>query len=167
MSETVQKENRMGTMALWPLLCRVSGPLMLSMLVSATYNVVDGIYVSWINQDALSATGLAYSFQMLMFAVAQGSSVGVNSLLSRSLGRRDFETVNRTAGNGIFLATISAVLFAVIGFFGSGAFIAAFSETPAITEMGTAYLQICTVGSAGVFSALWPSACSRPPAIRC
>ena len=92
----------------------MSAPMMASMLVQALYNVVDSIFVSWIdktNDDALTAVSLAFPAQSLMIAVAVGTGVGVNALLSRRLGAKDFDGANKIAGNGLFLAACSYLVF--------------------------------------------------------
>lgn len=106
------QENKMGDMPINRLLLSMSGPMMISMLIQALYNVVDSMFVSYISESALTAVSLAYPMQNLMVAVATGTGVGINALLSRNLGEKNFPIVNRTAGNAIFLGLISYVVFA-------------------------------------------------------
>ena len=118
MSDIKSKENKMGVMPVNKLLLSMSAPMMASMLVQALYNVVDSIFVSWIdktNDDALTAVSLAFPAQSLMIAVAVGTGVGVNALLSRRLGAKDFDGANKIAGNGLFLAACSYLVFLVLG----------------------------------------------------
>ena len=105
----------MGVMPVNRLLITMSLPMMISMLVQALYNVVDSVFVSYISEDALAAVGLAFPAQNLMISVAVGTGVGINALLSKSLGEKNYDTANRTAVNGIFLAFCSWVAFAVLG----------------------------------------------------
>lgn len=88
---TERKENKMGTMPVKKLLITMSLPMMASMLVQALYNIVDSIFVSRISEDALTAVSLAFPIQTLLIAVAGGTGVGVNALLSRSLGEKKFK----------------------------------------------------------------------------
>ena len=81
----MQKENKMGVMPIPKLVLSMSIPIMISMLVQAMYNVVDSIFVSRISENALTAVSLAFPAQNLMIAVATGTGVGVNALLSKSL----------------------------------------------------------------------------------
>ena len=97
----------MGVLPINRLLVTMSAPIMLSMLVSALYNVVDSIFVSRISENALNAVGLAFPVQNLMIAVATGTGVGINALLSKSLGEKNFERANLAASNGLFLAVCS------------------------------------------------------------
>ena len=101
------KENKMGVMPVNRLLLNMSLPMMLSMLVQALYNIVDSIFVSRVSENALTAVSLAFPIQSLMIAVGVGTAVGINALLSRSLGEREFERANKVAENGVFLAAVS------------------------------------------------------------
>ena len=96
----------MGVMPVNRLLLSMSVPMIISMLVQALYNVVDSVFVSKISEDALTAVSIAFPMQNLMIAVSSGIGVGMNALLSRSLGERNFDRANRTAGQGIFLNAV-------------------------------------------------------------
>ena len=114
------KENKMGTMPIGRLLLTMALPMALSMLVQALYNVVDSAFVakiSDVNQDALNAVSLAFPVQNIMIGIATGTAVGVNALLSRALGERDADMVNRSALNGVFLAGLGMLLSALFGIF--------------------------------------------------
>ena len=143
----------MGVMPVGRLLMSMSIPMMLSMLVQALYNVVDSYFVAKISQDALNAVGLAFPAQNLMIAVAVGTSVGVNALLSRSLGEGERERANRTAGNGMVLAVASYLLFLVLGLVAPRAFFLAQAGAGEenIVALGTTYLTICCTCSIGLF----------------
>ena len=101
--EMPQNENKMGIMPVNKLLLTMSVPMMLSMLVQALYNIVDSIFVARISEDALTAVSLAFPIQQLMIALGGGTCVGVNAVLSRALGEKDFEKVNKSAVNAVFL----------------------------------------------------------------
>ena len=109
------KENKMGTMPEGRLLFSMSLPMMISMLVKAMYNVVDSIFVSRISENALTAVSLAFPLQTLLIAIGAGTGVGVNSLLSKSLGEKDYDKANKAAMNGIFLFFVSYLVSALIG----------------------------------------------------
>ena len=96
MSNSLQ-ENKMGTMPIGKLIISMSLPIMVSMLVSALYNVVDSIFVSRISENALTAVSLAFPIQNLMIAISTGTGVGINAMLSMNLGKKDFKAVNRVA----------------------------------------------------------------------
>lgn len=153
MEQKTIKENKMGNAPIGGLIFRLSVPLMISMLVQSLYNIVDGIFVSRISEDALTATSLAYPAQMLMLAVAVGTGVGVNALLSRKLGQKNFEEANQVATEGLLLAVISSLVFMILGTAVSGMFIRAFTSDSQIAEMGVRYLRICLILCPGIFLA--------------
>lgn len=144
-------ENKMGVMPVNRLLLSMSLPMVISMLVQALYNVVDTKFVSSLGQDALTALSLAFSLQNLMIAVATGTGVGVNALLSRSLGAKKFERANKAASNGVFLAMCSALVFMLVGVFFTRPFFEMFGSSEGVVEYGTQYLSICCVFSFGLF----------------
>ena len=117
-----RKENKMGIMPIPKLLISMSLPMIISMLVQALYNVVDSMFVAQLNENALTAVSLAFPIQNLMIAVAAGTGVGINALLSKSLGEHNIERANKIAQNGILLAVLSSIAFAIAGIFGSRAF---------------------------------------------
>ena len=149
---TAPGENKMGVQPVGRLLAGMAIPMMISMLVQALYNVVDSVFVSRISENALNAVSLAFPLQNLMIAVGAGTAVGINALLSRSLGEKKQDMADRAAGTGIFLSLCSAVVFALIGIFLSRPFFMAQAKTvPEIVEMGTAYTRICLGLSVGLF----------------
>lgn len=148
----MQKENKMGVMPIGRLVVSMSVPMMLSMLVQALYNVVDSIWVSRVCEDALTAVSLAFPIQNLMIGVATGTGVGVNALLSRSLGAKDYEKANKIASNGVFLAIVSSVVFLFLGLFATPLFFRTqISADSPIYTYGVDYLTICCALSFGVF----------------
>ena len=144
-------KNKMGVMPVNRLLVSMAAPMMISMLVQALYNVVDTMFVSRLGKDALTALSLAFSIQNLMIAVAVGTGVGINALLSRSLGEKEFERANKTAENGLFLAGINYIIFLFIGIFFSRSYFSLFGASEAVVEYGAEYLSICCILSFGVF----------------
>lgn len=147
------RENKMGVMPIGRLLAGMAVPMMISMLVQAFYNVVDSIFVAQLSEDALNAVSLAFPLQNLMIAVGAGTAVGINALLSRSLGEKNQTMADRAANTGIFLSLCSFVVFALIGVLFSRTFfeIQAAGE-PIIVEYGTEYATICLGLSIGIFS---------------
>lgn len=146
-----RKENKMGVMPVNKLLITMSWPIMVSMLVQALYNIVDSIFVGMYNPNALTAVSLAFPVQSLMIAFSVGTAVGINSLLARRLGEKHFDDANAAAANGLFIAFISSVAFAVLGAIFSGVFVSAFTQNQEVIVMGKQYLVICTVFSMGMF----------------
>ncbi|MBR3835604.1 MAG: MATE family efflux transporter [Clostridia bacterium] len=145
------EQNKMGVMPINKLIINMSLPMMISMLVQALYNIVDSVFVGMVNEQSLTAVSLSFPAQNLMIAVATGTGVGVNALISRSLGERNFEKANRLSENGVFLALCSAVVFFFFGLFGAEPFMRSQTDVEYIIEQGTAYLRIVACASFGIF----------------
>ena len=148
----IQKENKMGVMPVNKLLLSMSLPIMISMLVQALYNIVDSIFVAKISENALTAVSLAFPIQSLMIATATGTGVGVNAILSKSLGEKNFDKANRTAVNGVFLAVMSYILFVIIGLTVTMPFYRSQTGDAEILAYGKQYLTIVCVASIGLFT---------------
>lgn len=146
------QENKMGVMPVGRLLAGMAVPMMISMLVQALYNVVDSVFVARISQDALNAVSLAFPLQNLMIALGGGTAVGINALLSRSLGEKRQDMADKAANTGIFLSLCSFVAFAVVGVLLSRPFFLAQTKNEAIVAYGTSYARICLGLSIGIFS---------------
>ena len=145
------RENKMGVMPVGKLLINMAVPMILSMLVQALYNVVDSIYISRYSESAVTALGLAFPVQNVQIGFAVGIGVGVNSLLSKSLGEGNQERANRTAGNGIFLALVATAIFVLFGFFGVRPYYQMQGVSQQVTEDGIAYTSICCIFTLGIY----------------
>lgn len=135
-------ENKMGTMPIPKLILNMSLPMMFSMFILALYNIVDSIFVSRINEDALTAVSLAFPVQNLMTSFTVGTGVGVNALLSRRLGEKNQEEVNKSATHGLFLSAVTSVVFIILGFFFLPVYIRTQTDNPQILEYGLQYMRI-------------------------
>lgn len=145
------QENKMGVMPVNKLLVSMSVPMMVSMLISALYNIVDSIFVSRICEDALTAVSMAFPLQCLMMGLGIGTGVGVNALLSRALGARKLNDVNKVAMNGVFLAAVCYVVFLFVGLFAVRPFFASQTDNPEILEYGIQYMTIVCTCSFGLY----------------
>ncbi len=152
----MKNENKMGVMPVNQLLLNMSLPMMVSMLVQALYNIVDSIFVARVSEDALTAVSLAFPIQTLLIAVGAGTGVGINALLSKSLGEKNYETANQSAMNGIFLAVLSFILFVAVGLFAVKPFYLSQvkSTDSEIYTMGISYLSIVCICSFGIYGQL-------------
>lgn len=151
-SANMQQENKMGVMPINKLLMSMSVPMMISMLVQALYNIVDSVFVAQINEDALTAVSLAFPIQTLMIALGAGTCVGVNALLSRSLGEKNVDMANNIAKHGIFLAAISYIIFLIVGLTVVEPFYLTQTKDSAIVAYGTDYLTIVCCASFGLYA---------------
>ena len=151
MSNSPLQENKMGVMPVGKLLANMALPMIISMLVQALYNVVDSIYVSQISESAVTALSLAFPVQNLQVGFAVGIGVGVNSLLSKSLGQKNREMANATAGNGLVLMLICAVGFLLFGIWGVRPYFEVQSTVTETVEGGIVYTRICCILGVGQF----------------
>lgn len=144
--EPDKKINKMGTMPVPRLMLSMGIPMILSMMLQAFYNIVDSAFVSNMAQDgeaALTALTLAFPVQMLLVALGVGTGVGVNALLSRTLGEGNREKVNRVAGNAEFLSFVICIVSIVFGIIGVRAYVQSQSSNPLVIDMAISYLRIC------------------------
>lgn len=150
-------ENKMGTMPIGKLLFNMSLPMMISMLVQALYNIVDSIFVSKLSENALTAVSLAFPLQMLLIAVATGTGVGMNALLSKALGERRSDEVNRIASNAAFLYFVSYVVICILGFtIVKPFYMSQIGHADVeIMEMGIDYLSLVMIFSFGLLSQIY------------
>lgn len=141
----------MGTMPENKLLLSISIPMMISMLVQALYNIIDSMFVARLSENALTAVSLTFPIQMFMISVSVGTGIGINALLSRSLGERNETLANQTANIGIFLNIVSSLVFTLIGLFFSRIFFTLQVDVPEIVQHGTDYMFYTCVFSLGAF----------------
>ena len=151
MSANTLQENKMGVMPVGKLMVNMALPMIISMLVQALYNVVDSVYVSQVSESAVTALSLAFPIQNLQIGFAVGIGVGVNSLLSKSLGERNQKAANLAAGNGMVLMLIVTALFMLFGLFGVRPYFEMQSNVAETVEGGIVYTRIISVFSAGIF----------------
>ena len=150
----VKEENKMGTMPVGKLIFNMSLPMMVSMLVQALYNIVDSIFVAKLTENALTAVSLAFPLQTLLIAVGAGTGVGMNALLSKSLGEKNFKKANDTAANAAVLYILSYILFLILGFSVVKPFYLSQigNADVEIMEMGIEYLSTVMIFSFGLFT---------------
>lgn len=148
---TALKENKMGVMPIGKLLISMSLPMMISMIVQALYNIVDSIFVSRVNEEALTAVSMAFPIQTLCVALGAGMGVGINALLSRSLGAKDQEMVNKSAMNGLFMTLVNYIIFLILGLTVVKPFYMVQTDSATIIEYGTQYLSVVCCFSFGMF----------------
>ena len=151
MSVSLREENKMAVRPVFPLLMSMAIPPMISMLIQSLYNIVDSMFVAKIGEDALTAVSLAFPVQTLIVACSVGIGVGVNSYISRSLGREDQEGADSAVAHGLLMAAFVAVLFIIVGQFLLEPFFRLFSDDPAILADAITYTNICLTFCAGSF----------------
>lgn len=145
--------NKMGTMKVNKLMLKMGVPMILSMVLQAVYNIVDSAFLSNMNKNgeaALNALTLAFPVQMMMVAIAIGTGVGMNALLSKNLGSGNLKKASKVAGNTIFLGAIIYLVFLLFGIFGADFYVATQTNNELIKNMAVEYLRICCILSVGI-----------------
>lgn len=145
------KENKMGYLPMQKLIVSISVPIIISMLIQALYNVVDSMYVAQIGEDALTALSLVFPIQNLMISVAVGTGVGMNALLSKSLGQKDTSRASEIAKHGVLLSLLSSVVFILFALFASSYYFEVQNVTSQVYEYGMQYIRICCTFSVFIF----------------
>ena len=163
MEQSTPIPNKMGTVPIPRLLLSMGAPMMLSMLVQALYNVVDSLFVSYIpdtelivdaGDKAVNALTLAFPVQMFVMALCVGTGVGVNTALSRGLGRKDFQQASRIAGNAMFLSVCYYLAVLLFGLLAAKPYLLSQTSDPVVAEFGVSYLQIVTICSFGTIGSM-------------
>lgn len=147
--ETI-KENKMGTTPVLKLLLSMAFPMIISMLIQSLYNVVDSIYVGKYSNDALTAVGLAWPMQNLIIAMSTGIGVGINAVLSKSLGEKNKTKASLTASNGCYIMLVATFIFMIIGLTLMPSYMNAISSNTKVVEEGIEYLKIVVIGAFGL-----------------
>lgn len=145
------QNNKLGTMPMGKLLFNMSGPIILSMVIQALYNIVDSMFVARYSEVALNAVSLCYPIQMIMVSLSVGGAISVQALLARFLGSKEFDKANSVATHGLLMALFHASLFILFGIFCSKQFLLLFSNDMEIIREGISYMQICTIFGFGIF----------------
>ena len=151
--EENKEKNKMGTMKINKLMLTMGAPMILSMVLQAVYNIVDSAFVSNMHDNgeaALNALTLAFPVQMMMVAIAIGTGVGMNALLSKNLGSGNLKKASKVAGNTIFLGVIIYIVFLVFGIFGANFYVSTQTNNLLIKNMAVEYLKICCILSVGI-----------------
>lgn len=147
----METQNKLGQTPMLRLVLEMSWPLMISLLVQSLYNIVDSVFVAMLSEDALTATSLAYPVQIMMIAVSVGTSVGINSLLSRSIGAGDTDKTGNIAATGVLFALVGMAVFVILGLLGAEWLANNFTTNAAIAADCREYLWVCMVFCGGTF----------------
>lgn len=150
-----KNENKLGTMSIPKLLFQVSFPIVISMFIQSMYNLVDSYYIGKINEEAFTAIAIAFPIQNIMIGIGVGTGVGMNSLISRYLGEKNFDRANKTAENGLTLALLYGLLLFILSRFLPRPFVSAQTTNENIINYGVDYLQIVMGLSIGVFTQIF------------
>ena len=142
--------NILGSLPVPKLVWTMSAPIMLSMLMSAIYNLVDSIYVAQVSELDFLALSYAYPVQLMMVAFCAGTGVGFNALFAQRLGAGQKEEANRVACHGFLFYGLCWLLFLAFALLGAPLFFRLSTDNAAVAAAGTSYLVICCGLSIGM-----------------
>lgn len=154
MRKAITGNYNLGSDPILPLIFKLSIPGMISMSVQAFYNVVDSFFVARVSEEALAALSIAFPFHIVLIAVAVGTGIGTNSLISRLLGSGDEKRAVLTAEHVLVISGIYGVIMAVFGLFFVAPLVGSFSDNPEIVAYATEYVQVILIGSIALFFSL-------------
>lgn len=142
-----EKNAYLANQPIGKLLLRFSVPCVLSMLVSALYNIVDQIFIGQsVGYLGNAATNVVYPFTVVALAAALLIGDGCAALLSLSLGSGNHENSHRCVGNGITLTIFASVVLTALGFFFIDPILGAFGATPANYPYAREYMEVILIG---------------------
>lgn len=135
-------DDPMRERRIFPLILSMSLPMVLSMLVSSLYNIVDSYFVAMISEDAMTALSLVFPLQNLVSSIGVGFGVGVNAVISYHLGAGEQEKADGAATAGLILSALHGLLLLVSCIAAAPFFLSMFTSSEAIIEAGIRYSVI-------------------------
>ena len=146
----MNETNEMETMSIPKLGLKISIPMVISMISIALYEIVDTMFISNINNEALTTISLSIPIIAIITAIALGTSIGVNSILAKTLGEKNEEKAKKIISTGFLLTIINWLVIATISFLVIKLFFEFFTDNEEIRNLGNEYLKIisiCSIGS--------------------
>ena len=89
-------------------------PIMISMLLTASYNIIDGIWIVGIGPSAIAGIGFVNPIFMILVGVSMGLGSGATSSISRFVGAKNHEGANQSAIHSIFILFIASILLTML-----------------------------------------------------
>lgn len=146
-----QSNSFFGTERVSKLLLRLAPPVMLAQLIQALYNIVDSYFIAQYSKDGLAALSVIFPIQLLISALAIGTGVGVNTLMSKFYGMSKEKEAKETAGVGFFLSVVTWAIFAAVFCGIMGIYTKLSLSTPQAQEYACTYGRIVCGFSFGIF----------------
>ncbi len=125
----------------------IACPAILSLLVQAVYSLVDGIFVSYISETAISAVSLAFVIQNLEVSLFTGIATGINAIISRSLGSGDKQGARNAVLSGLVIQALVSLIFLLFGIFLVRPFFSVSTSDRSVIDYGIRYLRPCMIAS--------------------
>lgn len=140
--------NKLLTENPWKLMISLSVPAILGQFIVGLYAFVDSIYVGqMVGTDAMSAVSAASPFVLVNNAIAVLVGIGSGSVLSRAVGKKDQETIDKIMGNLAFLVILLSSLVMLVGITFAPKLLSLSGASGEVLEMGASYLRTVYLGS--------------------
>ena len=132
-------------------LLRLSFPMLIAMVVQATYHIVDTAFVGRLGANAIAALTFAFPLFFIMIALTSGLGIGMGSRISRLLGAKNKKEAENTAMHGLIIGLILGVLVFIIGMVSVRPLFTILGATPEVVELAVGYMKIILAGSFVLF----------------
>lgn len=132
----------------WQLMVKLSLPGIVGMLVIGLYSMVDAVYVGQlISANAMGAISVVYPFTLINSGISTLIGVGSSSLLSRAIGKKDSETINKIMGNLLVMVLILSSLSTLAGMVFTRQLLSISGAKGEILELAIRYMRVIFAGS--------------------
>ena len=89
-------------------------PIMISMILTALYNIVDGIWVAGLGPTAIAGIGFVTPIFMVLNGASVGLGNGATSSISRFIGARNHEMANESATHSLVIFFIASIILTIV-----------------------------------------------------
>ena len=143
-----QKFQQMTTEPVGQLIGHLALPCIISMLVTAFYNMADTFFVGMLKSNsATGAVGVVFSLMAIIQAVGFFFGHGSGNFISRELGKHHYEEASNMAATGFFTALAAGALICLLGQIFLEPLAYLLGSTPTLLPYATAYLQVILLGA--------------------
>ncbi len=142
----INKNNLLADEHVGRLMVRLSFPAIAGMIMYSLFSLIDTVFVSRLGTAALAALTLCVPIEILLVSVGSATGVGITSLLSRTLGKRDFSGADNIAWHGLFICIIYGLFFSWLGLVNIDVLLRLFGCPPEIWNLSRGYLFIVLLG---------------------
>ncbi|MCK5567154.1 MAG: MATE family efflux transporter [Actinomycetia bacterium] len=137
----------LGSKRIGPLLAKLAIPTTIGMLANSLYNIVDTIFIGrGVGTLAIAGIGIVFPIQIIIMAIAQLFGMGAASMVSRSLGKKDYGRASNIVGNSFIASFIFGTFAAIMVFTLLNPILRVFGATESILPFARDYLSIVTFG---------------------
>jgi putative MATE family efflux protein len=143
-----QKFHQMTEEPVGHLICRLALPCIISMLVTAFYNMADTFFVGMLNSNsATGAVGVVFSLMAVTQAIGFFFGHGSGNFISRELGKHNFEEASNMAATGFFSALATGLLICILGQIFLTPLAYLLGSTDTILPYAKAYMRVILIGT--------------------